>query len=379
MKFTVHHTEGFAREGLLATPHGEVATPVFIPVGSQGAVKAMEHRELLELDARIVLGNAYHLFLRPGTDLIRRAGGLHRFIGWQRAILTDSGGYQVFSLAQLRRIDEEGVEFRSHLDGSLHRFTPEFVVEVQRALGSDIMMVLDDCTPYPSEFEYAKRSHEMTLRWAGRCREAFDRTQPEYDFDQALFGIVQGSVFEDLRRRSARSLVAMDFDGYAIGGLSVGEPLELLYAMTEICTTHLPEAKPRYLMGVGTPVNLLEAIARGVDMFDCVLPTRNGRNGAVFTREGVLNLRNAAFRDDFRPFDPACQCYACRSFTRAYVRHLFQANEILGMQLATIHNLSYYFWLMEEARRAIVEQRFHDWKKEQVEFLQLKFVPETQT
>ena len=379
LKFNVLHTDGLARAGLLATQHGEVPTPVFIPVGSQGSVKAIEHRELIELDARIVLGNSYHLFLRPGTDLIGRAGGLHRFIGWQRAIVTDSGGYQVFSLAKLRTIDEDGVEFRSHLDGSLHRFTPESVVEVQRALGSDIMMVLDDCTPYPSEFDYARRSNELTLRWAARCREEFERTQPEYGFEQALFGIAQGSVFEDLRRRSVRSLVPMDFDGYAIGGLSVGEPLESLYAMTEVCTKYLPETKPRYLMGVGTPVNLLEGIARGVDMFDCVLPTRNGRNGMVFTREGVLNLRNASFEDDFRPVDHACHCYTCRSFTRAYIRHLFQANEILSLQLATIHNLSYYLWLMEEARRAIREMRFHHWKNEQVELLRLKLVPENQT
>ena len=356
-----------------------MATPAFIPVGSQGSVKAIEHRELLELDARIVLGNAYHLFLRPGIDLIKRAGGLHRFIGWQRAILTDSGGYQVFSLAQLRTIDEKGVAFRSHLDGSLNRFTPESVVEVQRGLGSDIMMALDDCTPYPSEHDYAQRSHELTLRWAQQTRDAFDRTRPLYDFEQALFAIVQGSVFEDLRRRSAESLLAMDFDGYAIGGLSVGEPVDLLYAMTEVCTTHLPEGKPRYLMGVGTPVNLLEAIARGVDMFDCVLPTRNGRNGMVFTSEGALNLRNAAFKDDFRPIDAFCHCYACRSFSRAYVRHLLQSNEILGLQLATIHNLSFYFWLMEESRRAISEHRFHQWKKEQTERLESTLVTENQT
>ncbi|MEE9186460.1 MAG: tRNA guanosine(34) transglycosylase Tgt [Bacteroidota bacterium] len=379
MKFTVLHTEGIARAGLLETPHGVVATPAFIPVGTQGSVKAIEHRELLELDARIVLGNAYHLFLRPGIDLIERAGGVHRFIGWQRAILTDSGGYQVFSLAQLRTIDEKGVAFRSHLDGSLHRFTPESVVEVQRGLGSDIMMALDDCTPYPSEYDYAQRSHELTLRWAQQTREAFDRTRPLYDFEQALFAIVQGSVFEDLRRRSAESLVAMDFDGYAIGGLSVGEPVDLLYAMTEVCTNHLPEGKPRYLMGVGTPVNLLEAIARGVDMFDCVLPTRNGRNGMVFTSEGALNLRNAAFKDDFRPIDSFCHCYACRSFSRAYVRHLVQSNEILGLQLATIHNLSFYFWLMEESRRAISEHRFHQWKKEQTERLESTLVTENQT
>lgn len=379
MKFTVLHTEGIARAGLLETPHGVVATPAFIPVGSQGSVKAIEHRELLELDARIVLGNAYHLFLRPGIDLIKRAGGLHRFIGWQRAILTDSGGFQVFSLAQLRTIDEKGVAFRSHLDGSLHRFTPDSVVEVQRGLGSDIMMALDDCTPYPSEYDYAQRSHELTLRWAQRTREAFDRTRPLYDLEQALFAIVQGSVFEDLRRRGAESLVAMDFDGYAIGGLSVGEPVDLLYAMTEVCTTHLPEGKPRYLMGVGTPVNLLEAIARGVDMFDCVLPTRNGRNGMVFTSEGALNLRNAAFKDDFRPIDAFCHCYACRSFSRAYVRHLLQSNEILGLQLATIHNLSFYFWLMEESRRAISEHRFHQWKKEQTERLESTLVTENQT
>lgn len=378
LKFRILHTDGRARSGLLATAHGEVITPVFIPVGSQGSVKAIEHRELLELDARIVLGNAYHLFLRPGVDLIRRAGGLHRFIGWDRALLTDSGGYQVFSLAQLRTINGEGVEFRSHLDGSLHWFTPESVVELQRALGSDIMMVLDDCTPYPSDYEDARRSDERTVRWAAQCREVVDRTVSEYGFDQALFGIIQGSVYDDLRRKSAQSLVELDFDGYAIGGLSVGEPEALLYRMTEVSISQLPETKPRYLMGVGTPMNLLEAIERGVDMFDCVLPTRNGRNGMVFTKHGAFNLRNAAFKDDFRPIEDGCQCYSCRSFTRAYIRHLLLANEILGLQLASIHNLFYYFWLMEEARTAIGEQRFDRWKKEQVELYQSTLIPEIQ-
>lgn len=378
LNFTLLHRDGLARSGSLQTQHGEVPTPAFVPVGSQGSVKAIEHRELLELDARIILGNAYHLFLRPGTDLIRRAGGLHRFIGWDRAILTDSGGYQIFSLAQLRTIDDDGVEFRSHLDGSLLRLTPEAVVEVQRDLGSDIMMALDDCAPYPSSYENARRSHEITLRWAERSRAAFDRTKPLYGFGQALFGIVQGNVFEDLRRESALQLVEMDFDGYAIGGLSVGEPVEQLYAMTEVCAGLLPESKPRYLMGVGTPANLLEGIDRGVDMFDCVLPTRNGRNGTLFTRQGTLNIRNAGFKDDVRPIDRLCQCYTCRSFSRAYIRHLFQANEILGLQLATIHNLSYFLCLMAEARSAISQRQFRRWKKDRLEQLASTLEPEMQ-
>jgi queuine tRNA-ribosyltransferase len=347
---------------MLATDHGEIPTPIFMPVGTQGAVKSIEHRELESLGARVILGNAYHLYLRPGTTLIEKAGGLHRFIGWDRPILTDSGGYQVFSLSDLRRIGEEGVEFRSHIDGSRHVFTPERVVDIERSLGPDIMMALDECTPYPSDKEYVRRSHELTLRWAARCRERCEQTRPQYGSDQWLFGIVQGGIFPDLREASAAGLVGMDFDGYAIGGLSVGEPEESMERMTALCTAILPDDKPRYLMGVGTPKNILQAIERGVDMFDCVLPTRNGRNGVLFTSAGKLNMRNAVYVDDFQPVDADCACYCCRNFTRAYLRHLFKAGEILALQLATIHNLSFYLRLVAEARRAIMESRFSGWK-----------------
>ena len=333
-----------------------------MPVGTQGTVKAVEQRELRELGARIILGNTYHLYLRPGTALIEAAGGLHRFMNWDRPILTDSGGYQVFSLSDLRRIGEEGVEFKSHIDGSPHVFTPERVVDIERSLGSDIMMVLDECAPYPCDEEYAARSSELTLRWAARCRERMEATRPLYGAPQSLFGIVQGSVFPALRERSARALVAMDFDGYAIGGLSVGEPEAAMEELTGLCTAVLPADRPRYLMGVGTPRNLLQAIARGVDMFDCVLPTRNGRNAVLFTRRGKLNMRNAAHTSDFRPVDEECACYGCRTFSRAYLRHLFKAGEILALQIASMHNLTFYLWLVGEARTAIAEHRFAPWK-----------------
>ncbi len=362
LEFVLQHTDGKARAGLLTTGHGEIPTPVFMPVGTQGAVKAVEPRELQELGARVVLGNTYHLYLRPGTEIIEKAGGLHRFASWHLPILTDSGGYQVFSLSSLRGIREEGVEFKSHLDGSPHLFTPEKVIDIQRCLGSDIMMVLDECTPFPCEEEYALRSHELTLRWAARCRERAAATRPLYGRGQALFGIVQGSVFPHLRQRSAEALVAMEFDGYAIGGLAVGEPVADMERITEICTAALPAGKPRYLMGVGTPENILEAVERGVDMFDCVLPTRNGRNAVVFTRQGKLNLRNASHGDDFSPVDSACPCYTCSNFTRAYLRHLFKAGEILALQLATIHNLAFYLWLVQGARTAILEDRYAEWK-----------------
>jgi queuine tRNA-ribosyltransferase len=363
LKFTLHNTDGAARAGALQTDRGEVPTPIFMPVGTQGAVKAIEPRELREVGARILLGNTYHLCLRPGTDLIERAGGLHRFIGWDHPILTDSGGYQVFSLSDLRGIDPDGVNFKSHLDGSVHRFTPESVVDIQRSLGSDVMMVLDECAPYPCDEEYASRSNDLTVRWADRCRSRMEQTAPLYGASQSLFAIVQGSVYPGIRQASARALVAMDFEGYAIGGLSVGEPVEAMYAITELCTGILPEAKPRYLMGVGTPQNILESIARGVDMFDCVMPTRNGRNATFFTRKGKINIRNARFATDLAPIDEACECYACRTFSRAYLRHLFKSQEILGLQLATIHNLSFYLWLTAEARKAICEKRFAPWQK----------------
>ena len=362
LEFILQHTQGKARAGVLATDRGEIPTPMFMPVGTQGSVKAVEPRELEELGARIILGNTYHLYLRPGTGIIEHAGGLHRFAGWTRPILTDSGGYQVFSLSDLRGISEQGVEFKSHLDGSAHLFTPEKVVDIQRSLGADIMMVLDECTPYPCGEEYAALSNELTVRWADRCRGQAARTTARYGYSQALFGIVQGSTYPRLRERSARALVGMGFDGYAIGGLSVGEPAGEMYAVTEMTTSFLPADKPRYLMGVGTPDNILESIARGVDMFDCVLPTRNGRNAVVFTREGKLNLRNAAYAQDFTSVDEACACYTCRNFTRAYLRHLFKAGEIMALQLASIHNLSFYLWLVRTAREEILADRFEEWK-----------------
>ncbi|MBI3787120.1 MAG: tRNA guanosine(34) transglycosylase Tgt [Ignavibacteriales bacterium] len=369
MNFKLLATDGKARAGVIQTDHGAIESPIFMPVGTQGSVKAIEQRELKELGAQIILGNTYHLYLRPGTEIIERAGGLHKFIGWDKPMLTDSGGYQVFSLTDLRKIEEEGVTFKSHLDGSAHVFTPESVIGIQRQLGSDIMMVLDECTPYPCEFDYAFTSNALTLRWAERCKAAFEKEKPLYGYGQALFGIVQGSVYPEIREQSARALVRLDFDGYAIGGLAVGEPAEQMYKITEVCEAFLPADKPRYLMGVGTPENLLESIERGVDMFDCVLPTRNGRNAALFTRNGVLNIKNAIFKADFAPVDSECSCYSCKNFTRAYLRHLFQVKEILALQLATIHNLSFYLWLMKEARKAIVEKRFSPWKQATIQRL----------
>lgn len=364
MRYDLAHTDGQARAGTITTGRGEIPTPIFMPVGTQGAVKAIEQRELRELGAKIILGNTYHLYLRPGTGLIERAGGLHRFINWDSPILTDSGGYQVFSLSDLRGIHQDGVEFKSHLDGSRHNFTPEKVVEIQRSLGSDIMMVLDECAPFPCTEEYARESNEMTLRWAERCKTRFEQTQAAYGVEQALFGIVQGSVYPAIRERSACRLAEIGFDGYAVGGLSVGEPTEQMYEMVSISSAILPEEKPRYLMGVGTPENILEAIERGIDMFDCVLPTRNARNAVVFTSHGRLNLRNAGHADDFSPVDPDCSCYGCRNFTRAYLRHLFKAGEILALQLATIHNLTFYLWLVRSAREAILNDRYGAWKLE---------------
>jgi queuine tRNA-ribosyltransferase len=334
-----------------------------MPVGTLGDVKAIEHRELKENHTQIILGNTYHLYLRPGVDVIEEAGGLHRFIGWDLPILTDSGGYQVFSLAQLRKLSRDGVSFKSHIDGSKHVFRPEDVVDIQRKLGSDICMVLDECPPYPCSREYAHRSNELTLQWAERCKRRFEKTEPLYGHTQALFPIVQGSVFDDLRTRSAEELVDMNFDGYAIGGVSVGEPKEEVYRITELNCALLPEEKPRYLMGVGSPLDLLECIDRGADLFDCVMPTRNARNGTLFTTWGKMTIRNAAYAKDFRPIDEACACYTCRNFSRAYVRHLSQNKEILGHQLATIHNLHFYLWLTREARRRILDGDFRSFKE----------------
>ncbi|MCZ6776533.1 MAG: tRNA guanosine(34) transglycosylase Tgt [Ignavibacteria bacterium] len=363
------HTDGKGRAGVLGTDRGDVPTPMFIPVGTQGAVKAVEPRELEEVGARIILGNTYHLYLRPGIEIIERAGGLHRFMSWAGSILTDSGGYQVYSLSELRELTEEGVSFKSHLDGSLHCFTPERVIDMQRSLGSDVMMVLDECVPYPCSERYAIDSNSLTIKWAERCKRQMLRGQPKYNADQALFAIVQGGTYPVIRENSARALVELEFDGYAIGGLSVGEPQEIMYSMTEICTEILPAEKPRYLMGVGTPENILESIDRGIDLFDCVLPTRNGRNAVFFTREGKLNIKNASFADDFSPVDGACTCYTCKNFSRAYIRHLFKAREIMAMQLASIHNLSFYLWLIRSAREAILEDRYGVWKAERMETL----------
>jgi queuine tRNA-ribosyltransferase len=370
VQFVLENKSGSARSGKVITDHGAFQTPAFMPIATQGSVKAMTPAGLKEIGAEIILSNTYHLYLRPGTSILHQAGGLHKFMNWNRPILTDSGGYQVFSLADLRKIEEEGVRFRSHLDGSLHTFTPESVVDIQRYIGSDIMMVLDECTPFPCEKEYAARSSDMTLRWAERCQKRFRSSEELYNHSQSLFGIVQGSINTNLREHSARVLAEMDFEGYAIGGLAVGEPAEQMYEMVEVCNAILPQTKPRYLMGVGTPQNLLEAIERGVDMFDCVLPTRNGRNAQLFSKNGVVNITNAAYKNDFTPIDEECNCYSCRNFTRAYIRHLFIVKEILGLQLATIHNLYYYLWLMESARQAILDGRFTEWKQKQLNLLQ---------
>ncbi|MEX0821076.1 MAG: tRNA guanosine(34) transglycosylase Tgt [Rhodothermales bacterium] len=367
MRFSLQQTdtETSARAGRIDTGRGVIETPIFMPVGTVGSVKAVQPRELAaDVRAQIILGNTYHLYLRPGTDVIEKAGGLHRFMDWSGPLLTDSGGYQVFSLSDNREITEEGVHFRSHLDGSSHFFTPESVVDVQRIIGSDIMMVLDECPAADVSEQYARASNEMTVRWARRCKQRFEETEALYGHDQALFPIVQGVVFPEIRRESAKRLVEMDFPGYAIGGLSVGESDEAMYGMVDIVVDLLPHERPRYLMGVGTPENLLENIARGIDMFDCVMPTRNGRNGMLFTTEGTMNIRNRKWRDDFSPIDPGLDGYVSRTFSKAYVRHLFVANEILGLQIASLQNLSFYLWLMRASRTAILDGSFAAWKRE---------------
>lgn len=367
MRFSVVKTDAdtAARAGRIETDHGHIETPIFMPVGTVGSVKAVEPRELLhDVQAQIILGNTYHLYLRPGHKLIEQAGGLHRFVSWPGPMLTDSGGYQVFSLADRRELSDDGVHFRSHLDGSSHFFTPESVVDIQRSIGSDIMMVLDECPAADVSETYARESSELTLRWAARCKKRFDETQALYGHRQALFPIVQGVVYPEIRRDSARRLVEMDFPGYAIGGLAVGESDEQMYTMVELTNEELPADKPRYLMGVGTPANLLESIERGVDMFDCVMPTRNGRNGMLFTSEGTMNIRNRKWRDDFSLLDPRVDCYASQTFSKAYVRHLFIANEILGLQIASLQNLAFYMWLMRSAREAVLDGSFASWKRE---------------
>ncbi len=357
-------TESNARAATLKTGHGVIQTPVFMPVGTAGTVKAVHQRELAEdIKAQIILGNTYHLFLRPGLDVLQMAGGIHNFMNWQRPVLTDSGGYQVFSLSANRKFMKEGVRFSSHIDGTKHLFTPENVVEKQRIIGSDIMMALDECTPYPCEYSYAKTSLQMTNEWLLRGYQHYIHTDPLYGYKQLFFPIVQGSVFKDLRKISAEFVASLDCQGNAIGGLSVGEPAEEMYAMTETVNAILPKDKPRYLMGVGTPENMLECIALGVDMFDCVMPTRNARNGMLFTKEGIINIRNVKWKNDFSPLDETGTCFVDTCYSKAYLRHLIIAKEILGAQIATIHNLSFYLWLVAEARRNILEGSFSAWKK----------------
>jgi queuine tRNA-ribosyltransferase len=362
-----------ARAGVISTAHGEIRTPVFMPVGTAGTVKAVHQRELKEdVGAQIILGNTYHLYLRPGTDIIARAGGLHKFMNWSGPILTDSGGYQVFSLAENRKLTEEGAVFSSHIDGSKHRFTPENIVDIQRQIGADIIMAFDECTPWPCDHRYALKSINLTHRWLERGFRRYSDTEGLYGYTQAFFPIVQGSVYPDLRSASAREVMQYDAAGYAIGGLSVGEPEELMYEMVEIVTGILPAFRPRYLMGVGTPVNILEAISRGIDMFDCVIPTRNGRNGMLFTHKGIMNIRNKKWKDDFSPVDADGTIFADTQYSRAYLRHLVISGEILGAQIATLHNLSFFMWLMEEARNKITEGTFGPWKKQMAEQLSVR-------
>lgn len=354
-----------ARAGTLSTGHGNIATPVFMPVGTVGSVKAVHQRELRDdVKARIILGNTYHLYLRPGMDIMRRAGGLHRFMGWERPILTDSGGFQVFSLSDRRKLTEEGAHFRSHIDGSKHLFTPEGVVDIQRIIGSDIMMALDECPPGTSDYNYAARSLDLTTRWLDRGWERFTSTEPLYGHEQAFFPIVQGCTYPDLRRKAARHVASLGAAGNAIGGLAVGEPAEKMYEMIEVVNAILPSDRPRYLMGVGTPANILEAIDRGVDMMDCVMPTRNARNGMLFTYEGTMNMRNQKWADDFSPLDPDGSAWVDTAYSRAYVRHLFAAGELLAMQIASIHNLAFYLRLTDDARAHIIKGDFADWKRE---------------
>lgn len=356
-------TKSKARAGVLKLAHGEVKTPIFMPVGTVGTVKAIRQSELEEVtDADIILGNTYHLYLRPGTDALNEVGGLHKFMDWKRPILTDSGGYQVYSLSQRRRITEEGVTFQSHIDGSRHLFTPENVMDIQRKIGADIIMAFDECPPYPSEYQYAKDSMHMTHRWLDRCIDRIDKTEGLYGYEQVLAPIVQGSTYPDLRKQSAEFVASRNQQINAIGGLSVGEPHEDMYAMTDLVCSILSEDKPRYLMGVGTPVNILESIALGVDMFDCVMPTRNARHGLLYTSEGIINIRNAKWARDFSPIDANLGIENSTRFSKAYLRHLFIANEILGLQIASLHNISFYLWLVREARKHIVEGDFSVWK-----------------
>lgn len=369
MKFEIQATDTFgnARAGKLSTAHGDIETPIFMPVGTAGTVKGVHQREIKnDVEAQIILGNTYHLYLRPGLEILKNAGGLHKFIGWDMPILTDSGGYQVYSLSDVRKIKEEGVTFQSHIDGSKHLFTPENVMDIQRVIGADIIMAFDECTPYPCEYNYAKRSMQMTHRWLERCCERFDTTEPFYGYDQTLFPIVQGSTYKDLRKQSAEKIASFEREGNAIGGLSVGEPAEEMYEMTDLVCAILPKDKPRYLMGVGTPINLLENIALGVDMFDCVMPTRNARNGMLFTQYGTINIKNEKWKNDYSPIDASSDLFADQQYSKAYLRHLAISGEMLAAQIATLHNLHFYLWLMKEARKEIVAGTFTAWKNKMV-------------
>ncbi|WP_333820964.1 tRNA guanosine(34) transglycosylase Tgt [Ohtaekwangia sp.] len=372
MKFDLTATDpkSFARAGVLHTDHGEIQTPIFMPVGTAGSVKAVHQRELeLDIQAQIILGNTYHLYLRPGLGVLEKAGGLHKFNGWNRPILTDSGGYQVYSLAANRKIVDEGVTFKSHIDGSKHHFTPENVMDIQRSIGADIIMAFDECTPYPCDYKYAKDSMQLTHKWLKRCVDRIHSTEPKYGYEQVLFPIVQGSVYKDLREQSAEFIASQNQPGNAIGGLSVGEPHEDMYAMTSLVCGILPKDKPRYLMGVGTPENILECIALGIDMFDCVMPTRNARNGMLFTTEGIINIRNEKWKDDLSPIDAGLGGYVSTFHSKAYLRHLIINKEILGAQIASIHNLTFYLWLVKEARKRIEDGTFAEWKNKMVKIV----------
>ncbi len=370
MDFKLLHNDpnSNARAGLITTDHGQIETPIFMPVGTVGSVKAVHMTELeTDIEAQIILGNTYHLYLRPGIETIRGAGGLHKFNSWNKPILTDSGGFQVFSLSDNRKLTEKGAEFRSHIDGSKHMFTPENVMDIQRVIGADIIMAFDECPPGDSEYEYAKKSLGLTERWLDRCIKRFKETDPLYGYNQTLFPIVQGAAYPDLRRRAAENVASKEADGNAIGGLAVGEPTEVMYEMIEVVNEILPKDKPRYLMGVGTPANLLEAIERGVDMFDCIMPTRNGRNGQIFTKNGIMNMRNERWKNDYSPIEEDGASFVDTLYSKAYLRHLINVNEILGLQIASIHNLAFYLWLVKEARKHIIAGDFSTWKPQMIE------------
>ena len=373
MTFELQQTDSLsqARTGIIHTDHGDIQTPIFMPVGTEATVKGVHTHELKDdIRAQIILGNTYHLYLRPGIDIIQKAGGLHKFNGFDRPMLTDSGGFQVFSLTDIRKLKEDGCEFRSHIDGSKHFFSPEKVIDIERAIGADIMMAFDECPPGTADYQYAKKSLQLTHNWLKRCFDRFNTTQPLYGYQQSLFPIVQGCTYKDLREESARYVTQFNADGYAIGGLAVGEPAEVMYEMIEVVNAILPLNRPRYLMGVGTPTNLLEAISRGVDMFDCVMPTRNGRNAMLFTSQGVMNMRNRKWQDDFTPIDEAGTSYVDRQYTKAYLHHLFKAKELLAMQIASIHNLAFYLELVRQARQHIEEGNFIAWKSQMIPQLQ---------